>query len=85
MRSAISSCHTRIDGSLVGQHPLIIQLLKGMLNIRPPQPMYPRTWNVAKVTSYLDSLGDNSKLSLKALTMKLAMLFALTCTKWSLH
>ena len=30
-RSAISSCHAKIDGYPVGQHPHVVQLLKGML------------------------------------------------------
>ena len=34
-RSAISSCHPKIDGYLVGQHLLVVQLLKGMLTVKP--------------------------------------------------
>ena len=42
-RSAISSCHPKIDGYPVGQHPLVVQLLKGILNMRPPKPRYTYT------------------------------------------
>ena len=79
VRSAISSSHVRIDGHLVGQHPLVVQLLKGMVNIRPPVPKYSHTWDVAQVTKYLSSLGNSTSLSLKQLSEKLAMLFALSC------
>ena len=78
-RSAISSCHAKIDGYPVGQHPLVIQLLKGMLNMRPPKPRYTHTWDVHLVTKYLSSLGKTKLLPLKLLSIKLAMLFALPC------
>ena len=72
-RSAISSCHAKIDGYPVGQHPLVIQLLKGMLNMRPPKPRYTHTWDVHLVTKYLSSLGKTKLLPLKLLSIKLAM------------
>ena len=77
--SAISSCHPKIDGYPVGQHPLVLQLLKGMLNMRPPKPRYTHTWDVHLVTKYLDCLGKTKLLPLKLLSIKLAMLFALSC------
>lgn len=78
-RSAISSYHAKIDGYPVSQHPLVVQLLKGMLNMRPPKPRYTHTWDVPLVTKYLDSLEKTKLLSLKLLSIKLAMLFALSC------
>ena len=33
--SVISSVHEKVDGELVGQHPLISRLLKGPFNERP--------------------------------------------------
>ena len=77
--SAISTTHAKLDGLPVGQHPLVTQLLKGMFNNRPPRPRYSHTWDVASVTKYLASLGNNRSLSLKQLSFKLAMLFFLTC------
>ena len=62
----------------MGQHPLVTRLLKGAFHERPPQPRYTVTWNVATVTTYLDTLGDNDKLHLNDLTQKTAMLLALT-------
>ena len=78
-RSAISSCHPKIDGYPVGQHPPVAQLLKGILNMRPPIPRYTYKWDVHLVTKYLDSLGKTKLLPLKLLSIKLAMLFALSC------
>ena len=77
LRSAISSTHQLIDGKPIGQHPLVVRLMKGISNERPPRPRYNVTWDVSKVTSYLSSLGDNKTLSLKQLTKKLVMLLAL--------
>ena len=78
-RSAISTSHTKLNGLPVGQNPLVIQLLKGMFNNRPPKPRYSHTWEVSLATTYLASLGSNRSLSLKQLSWKLAMLFSLTC------
>ena len=64
-RSAISSCHAKIDGYPVGQHPLVVQLLKGMLNMRPPKPRYTHTWDMHLVTKYLDCLEKTKLLSLR--------------------
>jgi len=43
----------------------------------PPQPRYTSTWDVDILTQHLASLGDNSTLSLKQLSHKLAILMAL--------
>jgi len=77
-QSAISSVHEKVDGYEVGQHPLVSRLLKGVFHQRPPQPRYSETWDVNKVTSYLDSLGENASLPLPVLTHKTVMLLALT-------
>lgn len=79
LRSAISSTHPKIDGYSVGQHPYVTRLLRGVLNKRPPKPRYSHTWNVDIMVKYIISLGKNSSLSLKVLSMKLVTLFALTC------
>ena len=76
-RSAISMTHCPIDGVVVGKHPLVSRLLRGIFNSRPPQPKYLSTWDVDAVLSYLRNQGCNSALSLKQLTLKLAMLLAL--------
>ena len=78
-RSASSTTHAKLDGLPVGQHPLVIQLLKGMFNNRPPKPRYSHTWDVTYVTKFLASLVINRSLSVKQLSLKFAMLFSLTC------
>ena len=53
------------------------RLLKGIHNSRPPQPRYTQTWNVDDVLKHIRRLGDNSQLSLKDLSKKLATLMAI--------
>ena len=83
LRSAISSAHAHVDTKPIGQHPLVIKLMKGVAISRPPQPRYQLTWNVSTVTEYLSSLGENDNLSTKQLSQKLCMLMALTCPERS--
>ena len=86
-RSAMSAFHPSIAGIPVGQHPRIKQLLKGVFNrascsrgssIEPPAPKYLVTWNVDIVLKYLKNMGPNTGLNIKQLSLKLAMLMALT-------
>ena len=56
-RSAISSTHPKIDSVRVGEHPLVVQLLKGAYNLRPPLPRYSSTWDVSLVVSFIDCVG----------------------------
>ena len=44
---------------------------------RPPLPHHKQIWDVSAVLRYLNSSGDNTKLSLQDLTMKRTMLIAL--------
>ena len=76
-RSAISMTHNLVDGVVVGKHPIVSRLMKGISNKRPPQPRYSATWSVAAVLQSIRSWGPTSNLSLKKLTQKLAMLMAL--------
>ena len=61
----------------MGQHPLVICLLKGAFNLRPPKPRYSHTWDVSLMLRFLRELGENEELTLKKLTQKLIMLLAL--------
>ena len=76
-RSALSSAVIPVDGFQVGQHPLVVRLMKGIFNSRPPEPRYSQTWDVSLVLKYIKSLGPSKDLSLKLLSRKLATLFAL--------
>ena len=77
-RSALSSIGIIVGGFSVGQHPLVKRFCTGVFNLRPPKVKYLETWDVAQVIDYLKTLGPVQLLSLKMLTMKLAMLIALT-------
>ena len=77
-RLALSATHPQIEGYNVREHPLVVQLLKGIFNSRPAVPRYTSTWDVNKVTSYLERLGSKEQLSLKQLSKKLAFLLAIT-------
>ena len=77
-RSAISSTQPKTDSVRVGEHPLVVQLLKGTYNLRPLLPRYSSTWDVGLVILFLDGLGENKSLSLKDLSQKLGFLLALT-------
>ena len=76
-RSALSSVLPPTDGKPVGQHPLIVRLLKGIFHEKPPLPRYTVTWNVDTVLTYLQTLHPVAGLSLKLLTLKLNALLAL--------
>lgn len=76
-RSAISLLHNNIDNSSVGSHPLVVRLLKGVANNRPPSCKYNRIWDASEVLNFLDKQGENSKLDLKHLSYKLCSLLSL--------
>ena len=59
-------------------HLLVVQLLKGAYNLRPPLPRYSSTWYVSLVVPFISGFGDNDCLSLKDLSQKLGFLLALT-------
>ena len=69
--------HDAIDGVVIGKHPLVSRLMKGIYNQRPPQPRYSSTWDVKVVLDHIKSWGYTRGLPLKKLTLKLAMLLAL--------
>ena len=66
-----------INDRAVGSHPLITRLLKGVYNLRTPAARYTATWDVTKVTHYLETLFPLEQLSIKSLTLKTVMLCAL--------
>ena len=77
-RSSLSAIGLIKEGIVVGSHPLVIKFMRGVYNLRPAQPRYSQTWDVSLVLKYLRTLSPVNKLSLKLLSMKLAMLIALT-------
>ena len=67
---------TRKRSTLLLCSTVVCRLLKGVYNLRPPLPCYDCTWDVTKVTYFLQTLYDNKQMALKYLTQKLAMLLA---------
>lgn len=77
-RSALSSTLPPLEGFAIGQHPLVVKLLQGMFNSRPPQPRYTSIWQVRDVLDHIKGhLHDNGSLPLRDLTRKLVTLLAL--------
>ena len=74
-RSAISSIHERVEGQSVGRHPLVSRLLKGQ---NPPKPRYSHFWDVGLVLRFIRQLGENNRLSLKWISIKLMALTRLS-------
>ena len=68
----------KVDGVEVGKHPLVARMLKGAFNERPPRPKYESIWQVDLVLTMFKKDGPSSTLSLQDLTVKTAMLLALT-------
>ena len=75
-RSAISSTVTCFDDISLGNHPVMIKLLKGFSNIRPSLYKEPKKWSIDAVLT-ICSWRDNTVLELNYLTWKLSMLMAL--------
>ena len=77
-KSCISQFHDLIDGKSVGSLPVVSRFMKGIFELQPPKPKIPTTWPVDKVIVFLQDLSSVEQLSLPDLSLKLAMLLALT-------
>ena len=71
-RSALSGVLPPMEGFPVGQHPLVVRLLKGILNLRPAMPRYQESWAVNVALDYMRSLPGNQLFPLKVLSQKLS-------------
>ena len=76
-RSAISASHLSVEGSSIGSHQLVSRFMRGIYELRPPQPRVFTTWDVGTVLRYLKKFHPAETLSLEMLTLKLVMLSAL--------
>ena len=45
--------HNEVDGTQIGQHPVVFSFLKGIFNNRPPAPRYSSTYDVYVVLNYI--------------------------------
>ena len=77
-RCVLSALRIAKEGFAVGAHPLIVPFMKGVFNLKPTKSRYCETLDISTMLLYLQKLSPVSKLSLKLLTAKLAMLIALT-------
>jgi hypothetical protein len=66
-RSMLSSTLDPIDGYKIGEHPTVVQLLKGCFNRKPPKARYNSLWDPDVVLNYLNSLPNNSDLGVAVL------------------
>ena len=76
-RSMLSMTLYPYEGSNIGEHPLVVQLLKGCYNENPPRPRYESTWDTDVVLDYLSSLGNDESLDFAQLSLKLLTVLAL--------
>jgi hypothetical protein len=74
----LSSTLDKIDGVDIGKHPLVLKLMKGAYNRKPPAPKYSGFWDIGTVVNYLITLGPNGVLPFPDLSKKLAILLALS-------
>lgn len=77
-RSMLSATLDPVESSPIGQHPLVVRLLKGCYNINPPKPRYTSTWNIETVLNFMRTQGPNGSLTFASLSKKLATLLAIT-------
>jgi len=76
-RSALSSVLPKMNGCKIGEHDLVVRVLKGVGKLRPPSCRYELIWDVNLVINTIRVWGENLKLSLEKLTLKLVGLLAL--------
>ena len=63
----------------VGIYQKVSELMQGISNARPPQPKDTFTWDVQTVLKFIkENWGNNREIIDKELSLKLAMLRALT-------
>ena len=80
-RSALSAVLCKFDGDTFGSHPVVCRLLKGVYERNPPKPRYSEFWNVNAVFQLFLTWGKNADLSLKFLSLKLAVLLLLVTSQ----
>ena len=73
-RSALSIYLPKLDGHMVGEHPIVVRFMKGIRNDRPPVPKYTTTWDTDCVINFLKTWDQTT---LKNLTLKMTMILAL--------
>ena len=75
-KSALANVITIPGIPSLSEHPLLQRFLKGVHNLRPPNPRYSVTWDTTVVIEYLASLPTDN-MSTKLLSYKTVMLLTL--------
>ena len=73
----LSSIFEIIHSANIGNNVLVRRFMKGIYHIKPAMPKTLFTWDVKLVLKFLGNL-DNKVLTLRVLTIKLALLIILT-------
>ena len=76
-KSMLSSVFEIIHKKEIGKEVLIKRFMKGIFHLRPVLPKTIFTWDVKVVLKFLNTL-DNTQLTLRLLSIKLALLLILT-------
>jgi hypothetical protein len=79
LRSMLSMSSNPIDGHRIGEHPLVVRLLKGCFYSKPPHPRYQIMWDPDGLLTFFSTLPDNEDLTFKVHSHKLATLIAWSC------
>ena len=79
-RSALSLILILPDNTTFGSHPLVSRLLKVVFELRPALPKYQSIWDISVVLNLLGSWHIQN-ISLKHLSLELAMLLVLTTSQ----
>ncbi len=82
--AAIAAHHDAMDGRSLGKHDLIVRFLKGARSMNPPRPPLVPSWDLSIVLAGLQRgpFEPLDSVELKFLSLKTALLTALTSIKW---
>jgi len=76
-KSALSTCLGKVEDTQIGEHPLVVRLMKGVAKSRPPSAKYSTTWDVDFVLERYRKWEECESLDLYTLSIKLASMLAL--------
>ncbi len=82
--ATIAAHHDAVDGRSLGKHDLIVRFLKGARRMNPSRPPLVPSWDLSIVLSGLQRgpFEPLDSVELKFLSLKTALLTALTSIKW---
>ena len=77
-KSCISRFHGLVEGQPVRSLPVMSRFMKGIFELQPPKPKTKTTWSVGQTVVFRQDMNPFGNLSLQDVSLKLAMLLALT-------